>query len=69
MTYNNSSKESTYKYRAKFDIIQLRVKQGERSKISEHAAKHGESMNTFINRAIEETMANDSSQRTDKANI
>ena len=69
MGYNNSDKEKTYRYRAKFDIIQVRVKKGERSKISEHAAKYGESMNTFINRAIEETMANDLSQRTDKANI
>ena len=69
VTYNDIGRIATNKYRSKFDLIQIRVQQGERERISEHAAKHGESMNAFINRAIEETIANDSSQRTDKANI
>lgn len=59
MTYNNAAKIATNKYRAKFDIIQIRVKQGQRDVISMHAKNNGESMNAFINRAIEETMERD----------
>ena len=59
MTYNNAAKTATNKYRAKFDIIQIRVEQGNRDAISNHAKKRGESMNAFINRAIMETIAHD----------
>ena len=59
MTYNEIGKAATNKYRSKFDLIQIRVLQGERAKIAEHAAEHGESINGFINRAIRETMERD----------
>ena len=60
MTYNKEvGKAATNKYRSKFDMIQIRVPQGEREKIAEHAAEHGESMNTFVYRAIRETMQKD----------
>ena len=59
MAYGKVSKAATYKYRSKFDIIQVRVEQGERDKIAKHAEKRGESMNAFINRAIKETMKRD----------
>ena len=59
MAYGRISKAATYKYRSKFDIIQVRVEQGKREKIAKHAKKSGESMNTFINRAIKETIKND----------
>ena len=61
MAYNEIGKKSTDKYRAKFDFIQIRVEQGERAKISEHAKIRGESINGFINRAIKETMDRDNS--------
>ncbi len=61
MAYNEIGKKSTDKYRAKFDFIQIRVEQGERDKILEHAKVHGESINGFINRAIKETMGRDNS--------
>ena len=59
MTYNEIGKAATNKYRSKFDLIQIRVQQGERTKIAEHAAGRGESINGFINRAIRETMERD----------
>ena len=59
MTYNEVGKTATNKYRSKFDMIQIRVEQGEREKILEHAKKQEESMNAFINRAIKETMDRD----------
>lgn len=59
MAYNEVGKAATNKYRSKFDIIQIRVEQGGRDMISEHAKEHGESMNAFINRAIKETIKRD----------
>lgn len=59
MTYNEIGKAATNKYRSKFDLIQIRVPLGERKIIAEHAADRGESINTFVNRAIQETMERD----------
>ena len=59
MAYNEVGKAATNKYRSKFDLIQIRLQQGERQVISEHAAQHGESMNMFVTRAIKETMERD----------
>lgn len=59
MAYNEVGKAATNKYRSKFDLIQIRLQQGERQVISEHAAKNGESMNSFVSRAIKETMDRD----------
>lgn len=59
MAYDEVSKRATNKYRKKNDLIQIRTPLGERDKIAEHAANHGESMNAFINRAIKETMDRD----------
>lgn len=59
MVYNEVGKTATNKYRSKFDMIQFRVKQGDRQIIAEHAAKQGESMNAFLNRAVKETIERD----------
>lgn len=59
MAYDEISKRATDKYRKKYDLIQIRTPLGERDKIAEHAARHGESINAFINRAIKETMDRD----------
>ena len=39
--------------------IRIRVPKGDKSKVQEHAASMGESMNTFAVRAINETMERD----------
>lgn len=59
MAYNVVGKAATNKYRARFDMIQIRVEQGERDKIYKHARNQGESMNAFINRAIKTVMEQD----------
>ena len=59
MAYNEVGKAATNKYRSKFDLIQIRLQQGERQIIAEHAAQRGESMNSFVSRAIRETMKRD----------
>lgn len=49
------------KYAAKaYDRIALQVKKGRRDELRMHAEQRGESLNGFINRAIEETMQRDS---------
>ena len=59
MAYDERSKKSTNTYRSKFAFIQIRVPQDTRERISKHADNNGESINAFINRAIDETIQND----------
>lgn len=42
-----------------YDDIKVRTAKGKRQLIQEHAEKRGESVNAFINRAIEETIQRD----------
>ena len=42
-----------------YDEIKVRVKKGKKETITEHATKSGESVNAFINRAIDETIQRD----------
>lgn len=49
------------RYNAKaYDEIKVRVDKGKKDVIKNHAEAQGESINGFINRAIEETMEMDS---------
>lgn len=57
--YTESQKQATYKYVKNFDRIEIKLPKGSREKIREHAAERGESVNTFISRAITEAMEND----------
>ena len=56
VAYNNSFNAE------KYDRISLMVKKGERDRIREHAERHGEKLNGFINRAIDETMERDNAK-------
>ena len=51
--YNNEFNKATY------DRINLTVPKGNKDKIKAHAEENGESVNGFINRAIDETMERD----------
>lgn len=46
----------------KVEEIKFRVPVGKKSLIQEHAAKNGESVNAFLNRAVEEAMNRDESK-------
>ena len=60
MTSSDAVKRATKKYdQEKIDRINLRVPKGNREILQEHAAKHGESLNAFLNRAAMETMERD----------
>lgn len=55
-----NSPESINRYMAKaYDRINLTVPKGQKEVIKSHAEAQGESVNGFINRAIEETMERD----------
>lgn len=50
IAYNNSYISKAY------DRVNLTVPKGKKEKIQKHSEKTGESVNGFINRAIDETM-------------
>lgn len=45
--------------RRTYDRIEIKVPKGQKDLVNAHAADHGESLNGFINRAIDETMTRD----------
>lgn len=42
--------------------IRIRVRKGDKAKVQEHASTMGESMNSFVVRAIDETIERDNSK-------
>lgn len=51
--------------RRNYDLVTLRVPKGQRDEIRRYAASTGESMNTFIRRAIGELMQRDGNATLD----
>ena len=60
-----AQRKATDKYLEKFDEIRIRVPAGKKDVIKAHAEAQGESLNSFVIRAMEETMERDSTT-TDK---
>jgi predicted HicB family RNase H-like nuclease len=42
-----------------YDRLEIKVKKGEKAELKQHAAEQGESLNGFVNRAMEETRQRD----------
>lgn len=62
MAISDSQKRAVAKYNAaNYDRIELRVEKGKKDIIKAHAENKGESVNAFINRAIDEAMERDNS--------
>lgn len=60
MAVSKAQQNAVARYNAKsYDRIELKVKKGLKDIIKTHAKSNGESLNSFINRAIEETMKRD----------
>lgn len=59
MPTSDSQIKANKKYHAKFERVFIRVPQGEKEKIEAHAEKMNESVNVFVQRAINEAMARD----------
>jgi len=47
----------------KVEDVKFRVPMGEKVKIQEHAAKHGESVNAFVLRAVREAIERDNQNK------
>ena len=58
---SEAQRRATNKYLEKFDEMRVRVPAGQKAVTKDHAEAQGESLNAFINRAINETMERDSS--------
>ena len=64
MTVSKKQQASVTKYvKEHYDRISLTVPQGKRAQIKAHADTQGESVNGFINRAIDETLERDKKKR------
>lgn len=66
MAYKDKSQAIAYinQYNAqKYDRATVMLPHGEKEKLKEHAAARGESVNAFINRAIQEAMERDNEGR------
>ncbi len=60
MAIRESQRKAVAKYNAaNYDRVELRLPKGKKSPVQAHAEDQGESLNAFINRAIDETMERD----------
>lgn len=67
---SEARKRANNKYIKSQDELKIRVAKGHKAEIEAHAQSKGESLNGFVNRAIDETMKRDNGQsnNTDEKN-
>lgn len=59
MPVSDAQKKASVKYLEKLDEVRIRMPKGKKATIQAHAEARSESVNGFINRAIQETMERD----------
>ena len=60
MAVSKAQQKAVSKYvKEKYDRIEVKAPKGKKAAIQAHAEAHGESVNGFINRAIDQTMSRD----------
>ncbi len=60
MAVSKAQQKAVAKYmKNNYDNYQIRMPKGKKDIIKQHAEQHGESLNGFINRAIDETIERD----------
>lgn len=60
MGISDARKRANEKWlKEKVEDVKFRVPKGKKAIIQEHAAAHNESVNAFLNRAVDETMKRD----------
>lgn len=65
MTVRKSQQKAVNKYvKENYDRINLTTPKGKKEAIKKHAESRGETINSFINRAIDETIERDSAPGT-----
>ena len=61
MPVSKAQQRAVSKYmKENYDVYQIRMPKGKKEVIKVHAESRGESVNGFVNRAIDETMERDS---------
>ena len=69
MPASKAQQRAVSKYmKENYDVYQIRMPKGKKDEIKEHAESLGESVNAFINRAIDETIARDNTEKSSAAN-
>lgn len=64
MPASKAQQRAVNKYmKENYDEIKIRMPKGKKELIKAHADAHGESVNGFINRAVDETMERDTEGR------
>jgi predicted HicB family RNase H-like nuclease len=68
MAIKEAQRKAVRKYKEKaYDRLEISVVKGKKTSLQAHAVERGESLNGFVNRAIDEAVARDkSAQPTDK---
>lgn len=62
MAVSKAQQRAVNKYvKSNYDEVKLRMPKGKKDVIQAHAAQQGESVNSYINRAIDEAMQRDDS--------
>lgn len=62
MTVSKAQQKAVHKYvRENYDRVEVTLPKGKKAEVKAHADAQGESLNGFINRAIDETMERDQS--------
>jgi predicted HicB family RNase H-like nuclease len=60
MPKTEAQRRATQKYDAKaYDRVELKVAKGKKAALQAHAERKGESLNGFVNRAIDEALERD----------
>lgn len=63
MAVSKAQQKAVAKYmKNNYEEIKVRVHKGQKDIIKAHAEKNGESVNGFVNRAIDETMQRDTTE-------
>jgi predicted HicB family RNase H-like nuclease len=63
MPYSESQKLASRRYNEKaYDRIELKVSKGKKATLQTHAQSNGESLNGFVNRAIDEAVEHDNEE-------
>ena len=62
MSASEAQLRANKKYHEKFEKLQIRVTSDEKTAIEQHAASTNESVNSFVRRAIAETIARERSK-------
>lgn len=64
MARTEAQLRASKKYHAKFERLYIRIAPEQKEAIESHAEKTGESVNTFVQRAIVETIERDNKNHT-----